>query len=686
MAKRKRNNILIIILAIALGVYLINYMGFFDEGLPGLAIVPITLDQGIQTTSPYYCPQESDSCQVRATMNCDVLESNQEPRVIIRTNGFGEDMCVGYDWDNDGDLDPRRVISRGDDSGFTGDSDCRRFTTQWIRSDGLMFMINDEFNLYIKNNNGDCWETRNSGTYRFDDCGVSPSIIPQSSCYTPEICEGEPSRYECSAEVRLNDEIQENLFYTSLSSGGSRTSSQYTLNPGDKFEIIGGDSIEIGYLALRNEERCYSDYCQGNGYIPCIDEFGNPVLEGELGFPDSDNFEACQYGCDNGKCLDPYNVKIELKDANGFPKESFAKGDEVKIYVTIETPSVISGDLTLSIRESTIQGPSIFSETRTFSANELQIFTTNIDYTDSFYIVLAIDYPVLQEPDIYGIEQGEFTSFNIVDQFTANLRFTQTIGGVDVSNEFYTGYPIKIEYIFQEPGQTPILPDSAIVTYNGNPLTLSSQFTDDENGYNVYLLLTETPGLYEISAKATKGLYTTPESRQSMNIKRDQVVLDYDISHNPVKNNQPYTNILTFTTENRNGDLIETTNTVTILIRGVESGNLPVKGSGGQYSVDYNFLVPNADYSFVINSIPSGNLVPSEIQTILINSGSDDEEFCNSNDDCGFLGVCSNGNCETNTTMVFALVGGVFLLLIIGIVAFRFFKKKREPDLGGLGL
>lgn len=680
MARKRQKNILLIILGIVIGLYLLNYFGVFDFGLPGLSIVPIVLDEGTQTISPYYCPQEADFCTVTGTMFCNAEKTNQEPKVVIRTFGDMDDLCVGYDFDNDGLLEGRQTAARLSCPSFFGALE-RKDGIKFINIDGLIWVD-------VEAKGRDCLSTKSSTTTpTYRDCAVNPSIQPQSGCFAPELCIGEPNRYECSAVLKVNDILQsESLYYFSSSSEGSRTSSQYTLNPGDKFEIIGGDSIKIEYSAFRNEERCYSDYCQGNGYVPCVDELGNPIQSGEVGYPDLDNFQSCVYGCDNGKCLDPYRVKVSIKDKNGFERTSFAKGDDVKLYVTIETPSPIEGDLTLELRESTIQGTPRFTESRTFKANEQMIFTTSFDYTDTFYIVLSIDYPVLQEPDIYGINEGEFTSFNVVDQFTANLRFTQTIGGVDVSNEFYTGYPIKIEYIFQEPGQTPILPDSAVVTSNGNPLILSNQFTDDESGYFIYYLLTETPGLYDISATATKGLYTTPESRQQIQIERDQVVLDYDISHNPVQNNQPYTNILTWTTKNRNKEKIETSNTVEVLINGVKSGTIPVKGSAGQYSIDYTFTVENADYSFIINSVPSGNLVPAEKQTILIKSGSDDEEFCNSDDDCGFLGVCNQGNCETNTTTVFALVGGGFLLVIIIIIFLRFRKKRQEPNFGGLGL
>jgi hypothetical protein len=299
-----------------------------------------------------------------------------------------------------------------------------------------------------------------------------------------------------------------------------------------------------------------------------------------------------------------------------------------------------------------------------------------------------VDYPQLTEPDIYGTSVGEQNSIEIVEDFTATLRISQILGGVENMNKFYTGYPVKVEYIFKNPDDTPTLPDNAKVTYkigSGSEIELKNPTnrTDAFSGYYTYMFTPTQAGSYTFKGIATKGTFKTiPDVTSPYLIEQDSVIIEPDLNFNPV--NKVYDGILTFDTFNVNKQLISTSNVVDVYINGVKSGTVQVNGDGGQYSIDYTFT-KLADYKFTITSSPtSGNLVSGEFSTQLIKVGEVEENFCESDSECGLFGVCNVGVCETNVILVITVVLGGLIGIVILIIAIKFIKnKKKTPSFGG---
>lgn len=688
MKKKIKISIIAVIFLLVVGVFLLNYFGVFKWSNLSLSTIPIDCSDGSlckNTIPPYTCPPDVDFCQVKGEIGCSSTTSVQ--RVIFRTNAINSGA-----YDLDGTWISLSAVPNLVD--FIDSSNLIGYCE--VSSTGGTTSSNSDLSYFtIHNNQIISWNgiiyIYTNGHYRkYMPCSLSAEKL-QDTPLEPYKSNGQEitvgnSPYSCGStfEILKTDSSlknSESLVY-SASTPGSKQSTQYRLEKGERAEFLGGtySDSKIYYNTYRITQTCSSDYCESGGIRKCTG-----------GIPG--NFTACPYGCVSGKCVDPYQVQMSIKDERGFDRTTFGKNIPVKIYVTITTPQTISGQLTLDLRSGSVQGNSYGTpETVGFTSNTQNIFEFTFPTTDIYYIVLKIDYPQLDEPDIYGTNVGEQKSIEIVDDFSATLRISQTLGNVQNMNKFFTGYPIKVEYIFKEPGDTPVLPDSATVTYKtsaGSEMLLTNPVIqqDDFAGYYIYTLIPTDSGSYTFKGTATKGTFTTiPDIKGAYPIEKDSIVIEYALAYNPVQTGKLYTDILKFKTYNRNKQLIATDNIVKVRINGVDAETVPVKGSDGQYSIDYTFTNTNADYLFIIESNPVAGspIVKGELLTELINAGTTEDTFCKADSECGFLGVCNSGTCETNITLVITVVLGVIILIVIIIVGIKFFKnRKKEPSFGG---
>jgi hypothetical protein len=679
MMKKKTKKISIILLVFVLvgSIFLFTYLGLFK--LPGhpLATVPIDCSDGslckISPAPPYSCPLDVDFCQVKGEISCSSQTGVRN--VIFRSEGvYGSGTSFYY----------APVVGALRLYTFDGTQIANTYCGGGNVQDGSNSLIEVNGHVYI------CYISGNGVIARgYTASGGIVDDTPIRDCSTSnhEICVG-TNPFTCGSTFQIlkTDGTTKNSESLALSSNTpwTKQSSVYRLEKGEKADFLGGtySDAKIYFNTFRIETTCSSNYCESGGLRLCT-----------LGKPG--NFTSCPYGCTNGQCVDPYSVGISIKDNRSFEKQSFGKNVPVKIYVTLTTPQTISGQLTLDLRSGSPEGISYGTPiTTSFTSNTQNVFEYTFPTTGTYYIVLMIDYPQLTEPDIYGVNINQQNRFDIVENFGATLRVSQTLGGVQNMNTFYTGYPIKVEYIFKNPDDTPTVTDTAFVTYKScstcsetqliNPLETS----DNLAGYYIYNFTPTTPGSYTFKGTATKGTFTTPiDTKGPYIIEKDSIVVENHLAFNPVEANKTYTNILSFTTKNKDKQFISTDNIVKVKINGADSGAVPVKGVNGQYSIDYTFTKSNADYIFLISSSSiNGDLTKvSDLPTELIKVGKEDT-FCKLDSECGFLSVCNvdTGKCETNITLIIVVVvGGVVLLLII-ILAVKFFKnKKRNPSFGG---
>ena len=187
MNKKQRNTILGIII-LALLIYFLNQQGLINFEI--LTVTPTTGSQDVinpalgknewtYASNSFVC--DSDECIVSGSMEVKTL--TEVPKVLFRTNGlFDSKMCVGYDFDSDGDLDGTFLHTQiGTNTGFQ---------PKYIRSDGLGFNAitpTGDPVIDVGYPNSKRFQ-RSSGV-----CSISDSsIIPKSNCQAPELCDKIP--------------------------------------------------------------------------------------------------------------------------------------------------------------------------------------------------------------------------------------------------------------------------------------------------------------------------------------------------------------------------------------------------------------------------------------------------------------------------------------------------------------
>ena len=677
--KRKAGWILLSVLAVAIFLFSLWQFGSFDGFFS--SVIPMETDTVYDS---FYCQDEgfteTSYCNVIGTMHCDESGDSQS-QVIFRTNSFSS-----LDYNNVGTWIAINAVPTSGPNFIVTDNLNGYCRQNAVGGTTQGFIMDTVHNNAIRAWNGDLYIETSGNKRRYSTCTLTPEQLslaptqPYTSNGQEITGDGTSSAYSCYGLFEIKDLAGNPLINPeSLQCSGSYPcSDNYLYNgipPGYIVTVTGGSTNEIVYTKFIVPE-CSNNFCEGDFIRECIGGIKGGLI-------------PCEYGCQDGACIDPYDVEVFVEDERGFERSSFNKNENIFISVNIVTASDISGVINLDIRKGSPQGESALSTSTSFQANTPETFTFVSQTTEIYYITLSIDSDFGTE--FYGIEFLELNSFEIVDEFTANLRLTQELGGVQNSNKFYTGYPIKVEYVFKESGDTSALPDSATVTYqigSGSKLQLINPeiSQDDFAGYYNYYLTPEQAGTYKFEGTATRGSFTTnPSVKGPYPVEKDSIVIEYDLTFNPVETGKNYVDILNFETRNRNKELIETINTVRIKINGVDQGTIPVKGSNGKYSVDYKFDVDNADYLFLISSTPfEGDLVAGEMPTELIKSGSEEGTSCGDDSECGLFGKCNVGNCETNVFLIVSLVFGFGTAVVIAILIWRFVKnKKKEPSFGG---
>lgn len=684
MKKKQRNLVGMLLLAV-IGLYSLNLIGFFEKDAITLAVVSDCPGNALckESQTPFSCPPDVDFCQVQGSIDC--LSSTGIQRVVFRKGLVNEIQThptypsysreIAVDSNGDGQLERYTYAQTlsgnmyGDILGFKTPEGYSINVRKGYKCDVAIFIVPDS-RAYCYILGGD----------------IESSNLPLESYSSNnlEVYLGSKP-YSCGSTFQIlkNDGTIKDFQIIEYSDSNQwedrRTSKIFRLEKGEIAEFKGG--TYTGSRVFYNEnvikQTCSRDYCEGGNIRLC-----------ENGVPGK--FQTCEFGCLNGFCISPFDVDIKIRDSRGFQTDSIGKNNPFSITLNIQSSSVFSEDVNFELRRGGIEGDSYYSQKKSFTTNTPLLFNfpEGIPITDKYYIVLKVNYPNSIQPITYGLEGGEYNTLNIVDEFSSNLRLSQILGDVERRNNFFVGYPIKVEYIFQEGGDSPSLPDSVTISYSvgSSKINLNNPtiFTDNTNGYYLYEFTPTQSGQYTFNAQANRGDFSTPLISETYSVTNDQIVTDYNLFYDQVVTNKNYNKLLSWTTKNRDGKLIETTNSVLVRINGVNSGNVPVFGSNGNYYIDYIFTKDNADYIFIIKSESSIiGLTSSEISTELIKSGLEEETTCTIGS-CGFFEECNpdTGVCETKISMIFFVFGGILGLMIILIIILRLRKSKARVELG----
>jgi len=680
---KKRKNILLfmgIIIGVVLGLYLLNYFGAFNK-IPFLSVSTSlgseVVDQG---QSPIYtCPIGVSYCRVKGIIECNNYKGGN-PAIVFRGNSvYGKQgYPIAFAIPETTNLksyiyDGKQISNNICDTG----------------SSTYLYSVENPFaQIHWRNNELIiCYQSSGDMYARAYEPGgnadLTQGLLSGESCNENKIrCEGEIGGYSCLGDFLINNVKKDSLSYSSISTPGTRETSWFNINVGDKAEVLGGDSSYTKYEAIKEYQICFDNICSSDeGYVECIDN--------KLG-----DFIACEgvYKCSNGKCVPPIDsVDIKIKDESGKEKLGFILDENINIFVKI-----VSGfstmNVKLQLRDGSIEGDVIYEESKLLGIGELKKFeVSGISEIGTYYVVLEIDVG-LTEKVYYGKETDEKNSFRVSPSvvLTATLPYSPTTG-----TNLFTNSPVYIDLRAKDENNYPI----QITDYNID-VKLNGQSISDAG----YVQPLPEPGLYRfIYSFLDSGLMTVTATIEKFGVESKPVSFESEIKDLKVittftniglfRSISPSTQKIKFETKNPFNDYIDTSNIVKIIPPGASTGvgDIDVSSSVirtdiGKYEFSHNFDKIGG-YQINIQSTALGYPVGDQPAsgTLTVNPGGDPDE-CVTSADCLTNEICVNGKCDPINPpyyLYMILIGIIILLIILIFVIIKLRKKKSsEVDIG----
>ena len=663
MKKKQNKNIVMIILVILVGIYLINYFGVFEKDSL-FTIVDTPIEEGTKINEDYFCPSNAHHCVVRGVIECN-NPSGEVPNIIFRTNANSANDYndVGTWIAINGIPSSQTFIETSNLKSY-----CRSSS---ISTSNFINRLTPHLNRIGVRNGHIFIETEGSWRKYLECSSADLSSMPKEP-YTSnnqELTEGSSNPYYCEGLFKIGGLLVDSPIYSSNSAGSISTLLVTDVKPNDQVQLSGGDINYIEYKALERTETC------PEGDLTCID--GNKYVCHDNNY---DVFEICDFGCSNDKCSSPFEaVDIQIKDDNGIVKSAFTPEEDINIYVNVISDLDVSS-INVKIVEETPTG-NVFDEI--LQTTEKYEFG-KIEFTGDYYVILEINAG-LNDPIIYGRTSLEQNKIEIANNINAELgNPSQNLGGIDISLAGYTGYPLRVKYRITDVGGNPlpiglVTPNVYYTINNGNQNTISPKTS--EVGLLTYEIIPTLPGDYKFYGTITKGSFVTPLDTSSMDISMDELSIEW--VQKPMFVEKGTSATYSFTTKNKNGDLIESTNSIEVRKLGVIDKTITPTGSLGEYSFTNNFDT-RGDYSLIISSSAVGLSSPQPVSSGTINVGDKPAPKCSETNPCGFLQECVDGTCETNIGMISLIFISITIIIVIIVILISFIKKKNKPSFGGL--
>lgn len=716
MKKKQRRNIIFVVI---IGLVLIVILLFSGFKFP-FSTTPI--DTG-KSPSPFQCPSgEGINCIVKGVMECNDPQNNA--KVIFRTNG----NWIAWDVDNNGALECFSIKSNPSPTCNLQINNKILLPLNIPIYGGKIFYGNP-ITIFTKKTEVDynyCADTRLlAGT------GCELSIIPKApyTANNQEITSGSQSLYSCSGNFYIERNGQkiypEALSYSSSTTAGQDTSSQYSILPGDKAYVTGGSNSYIEYTTNRVYDTCTSDECISNpmGFKNCtwdsnlklyikspIINLCNPgyeckvvsntarcLLIPQCSVSFCNDLKTGYYDCTNGvkgttlhSCdtLNGFTCKDSISGAKCEPpfithelttsKLGYTNTENiiVNVHILSQDPLINSGSVKVYLWDSVDAVVPIATypiDNFNFKSDSTVPITISGLGINKYYLTMEAFY------------NSRSVKFDNKPYFRVNLPVSCTLS---ISGENrptpYVGNNVKVEVFTEAVLDTnptlKILYNNNLISYN-NPIAGAS---GDKYIYT-YLFNFDNPGLLEASANVVRGGITSESCSMSKNVNK----ISLDVNFIDLVDCVKFGTARTFNFETKILDeYIDVNNTLTIAkALDTSSGHsVGVTRIGkGKYQFVFDektkggFTINLKAYSSDFNVIGENPTLPQiEVRDDCQNSE------CVNVQDCVNKGtnyICSSGKCvsnDGNKYMMYFIVGGIVILGIIIIIMVWFFLKKKK--------
>lgn len=682
--KKKTNKVLLLFIAVILGILFFKYFGSTFTTIP--------ISSGT-SSSPFLCPSGAGySCNVKGIMDC-----NQQSGTVQIVTARAKDSAYGSTghWlsvtDQFGNLKGFSRMTEYTNTGGIprtspvnlpfgvtgyywngGTSTCNGVNCIYIPIDST------HFKRYVPSSA--CEPT----------CSNPAPTGSGGTCAVNELCSG-GTTYSCSGSFKVKQSqssptvlYSENLVYSS-GSPGTRESTQRNIQSGNVVEVTGGSLNKVQYEVVQTPActqgatRCTSDF---SAVEECLNGVYTPVDACNPG-------ESCQESSTGAYCLPRFNLDyLKLRNAQDTSDvTAYTPDQQVNVKFRILT-SETAPQVKIKLFKDETQ---VAEYSVPYSGNQLKTFSFDTPDTAGSYKVAL---QVLYGGQVITLGEAIFSISPVAIE--SNFRaYTQLIdsdtdGVFTSSNNFYTNNPLTVEFRVFRAGDSNNLVaiDSHTVTatLNNQPFTLPTP--DIAVGLIKYSLNLPQQGILRLQGRATSSGIQSPLSSIDLDVKTPEVRVQFTNDDNLASLTPGTSADILFETRSAIGNLIDTTNTVTVLITGGTEQTISgvTRTSQGKYKIPYTFGSSSDTgqkaFQFFISSSAQNHLTSAKTSSSLISVSSSNPgiQECTQDSQCSTGETCENGKCVSGDIPLTFYYIVFFTLAILVLVVIIFIVKRRQSN------
>lgn len=511
-----------------------------------------------------------------------------------------------------------------------------------------------------------------SDMFRYDVCDSADLSLTPKEPYTSnnqEIYSGTTNAYLCEKEWKITKSgqtINSGIATYSGGSSGDYETGVKRLNRNEVFEFSG----RISYAIIDATQSCIIDTCniENTGYYKCIeDNNGCKVKSNSLTLCSEGEF--CIQKPSGAECSIPFDIFYEFQDANENTKTGFGIDEDIYFDLLTNSQTINNAILDISLLDS--QNNVIVTKTRTITYPNTQS--------------LILDFPSQSDTGLYKIrldisfedkQVSREYEFRVANPISLSIRaFSEGAGTTLFTNE-----PSIVEFrVFDDAGNPTSANTNLILDINGKTIQSPIPITKTLGVYQ-YIVVVQEDGILNAIGSAEKLGFTKTQTAEFI-VKPADIRIEF-LNIGLLQDIKLGAYTIEFETRNPQGDLINTQNSVEVILpAGTKQSLTSIQGSNGKYSFVYNFNTEGG-YKIKIRSETIG-YTPKEVESPFINvikEGGDILE-CDSSDDCGLGKICVNNKCTDespgSSILVYLLIGGSILLVVVIVILIIKLKKRK---------
>ena len=704
MARKKNNTktIAIVIILVVLGLWYFNSGDDGDTKPFGLIEVPI--ESGVRQNS-YVCPTGNNvTCFVTGEMDCTLKDSQGVPVVISRTdNGDYASGWIALDNPLTSAQDLQVYCEYG------------TYQNNFVPQNPINLSGNPTAYYTTAPSSSACTNNRcifiliSGTTYRRYSSSVScsypitatdPTPLIGGVCGIYEVCEGESNQYSCTGQLKKGNTVLTSVDYNNQNQGFGIKTNQVTITGGEIVDMLGGDANRVIYNSRRIIDVCVENdvpknQCSGDFSIKICNSTSNqlnlPVTCDSI----SGSGSVCTIDSQNGaRCTTPIEHSDEKFYLDNSETSGYKPSEPIEFRAKFRTTaSTVPSVSTKIYIINTNNGEKVSGTEQT---RLVSLSSTSKEEKCTFNKLPRGDYKVVVEMTYLGdkkVTPNIEKTFKVDEPLDLEIRYFN-----HADDRFLptSGYQVEVLLKVSESGVAyPINPALTRLTVKQgstplpNPTTFRG-YSDDLGKYQIYEYIFTTT-----ASESSVPLYADAyvESDNGLNgqesYKEDllpgKIKVEITNAGTIPSQLEPGSYTIYFTTKDPLGNLIETTNVLTLDKQGQKTETLPstiIQGSGGSYSFTYNFQIETTHSFHIFSSKPPFISESEDIDPINVQKGGSGFGQCVDNSGCDPGEICDNRTCKSTTESnifnygLIILGAGVVILLVI--IYFMSQRKKSE--------